>query len=290
MTVLIISSTQDQASTNIKKSLLKQSNWEEKNNFLEKPAYKNKEIKDVILVTIEDKIIIHENIEQQVKDQLDIKPTQAIFVSKHKSKSGKPSLTTHPIGNYGEAKFGGRNKTLTPAAPRQMTELLRLIKQNNEQANLSYDVCFEVTHHGPYMSIPTMFAEVGSTKKQWIQEKPAEVIAKSLLQLLKKYHYEEETPEDIPVLIGIGGGHYAPRFTDVALNKKSAFGHMIPTYQIKQKNVDDNILEKTIQATPNIEAAYLHRKELKKSQITKYKKWFKKRDIPVISSKKLPEL
>jgi D-aminoacyl-tRNA deacylase len=243
-----------------------------------------------VIVTIPDKKIRHENIDTEVFEQLHIEPKIAIFLSRHHSKMGEPTLTVHPIGNFGDAKFGGKPKTLIPAAPRMMTHLLRLIKKNLQPTDLKYQVCYEVTHHGPFLKIPTLFVEVGSTEIQWQQKEPASIIASSLLELFAKYHYEEEFPNDIPVLLGIGGGHYAPRFTEVALAKNIAFGHMIPTYQIEGGNIDDEILEKTIQATPNIKGVYLHKKELKKSQVTQYRNWFENKGLSIISSKDLPDL
>ena len=290
MTVLIVSSTEDPASTNIKKGLLKQSNWEEIDTFYENTVYRHSNMEDVVIVTINDRTIRHEMLDKEVEEKLGIKPKQAIYISRHKSKTGEPTLTTHPIGNYGEAQFGGKTRTLSKSSPRLMTQLLRIIKKNAEQAKLHHQVCFEVTHHGPYMNIPTLFAEVGSTEEEWKKQDPADVIAKSVLELLESYHYEEDLPSDIPVLIGVGGGHYAPRFTDVVFEKKVAFGHMIPTYQIKAGNIDDEMLEKTLQATPNVKAAYIHRKSLKKSQVSEYKEWFQNRGIPVISSKELQDL
>jgi D-aminoacyl-tRNA deacylase len=129
-----------------------------------------------------------------------------------------------------------------------------------------------------------------ATKRSGKKKEPASVVAKSLLELLENYHYEEDFPSNIPVLIGIGGGHYAPRFTEVALAKSVAFGHMIPSYQIEDENIDDEILEKTIQATPGVKGVYLHKKELKKSQVSEYKKWFEERGIPAISSKELQDV
>jgi len=290
MTVLIVSSTEDPASTNIKKGLLKQSNWEEIDTFYENTVYRHSNMEDVVIVTINNRAIRHEMLDKEVEEKLGIKPKQAIYISRHKSKTGEPTLTTHPIGNYGEAQFGGKTRTLSKSSPRLMTQLLRIIKKNAEQVKLQHQVCFEVTHHGPYMNIPTLFAEVGSTEEEWEKQDPADVIAKSVLELLESYHYEEDLPRDIPVLIGVGGGHYAPRFTDVVLEKKAAFGHMMPTYQIKAGNIDDEILEKTLQATPNVKAAYIHRKSLKKSQVSEYKEWFQNRGIPVISSKELQNL
>ena len=97
-------------------------------------------------------------------------------------------------------------------------------------------------------------------------------------------------PKDTPVILGIGGGHYAPRFTDVALEKNVAFGHMIPKYQIEAGNIDDAMLEQAIEKTPNIKGVYFHRKSLKKSQIREYKQWFDQKDIPTVSSKELVDL
>jgi len=290
MTVLIVSSTEDPASENIKKGLLNQSSWEEVDSFYKNTVYRHCNMKDVVIVTINDRTTRHEMLDKEVEEKLGIRPKQAIYITRHKSKTGEPTLTTHPIGNYGEAQFGGKTRTLSKSSPRLMTQLLRIIKKNTEQTKLSYQVCFEVTHHGPYMNIPTLFAEVGSTEKEWEKQDPANVISKSVLELLDSYHYEEDLPSDIPVLIGVGGGHYAPRFTDIVFEKKVAFGHMIPTYQIKTGNIDDDMLEKTLNETPNVEAVYIHRKSLKKSQVSEYKKWFQNRGIPAISSKEFIDL
>ena len=290
MTILIVSSTIDIASINIKKGLLEQSDWDEIDKFNENTVFRHSNMKDVVIVTINDRKITHENLEEEVEETLGLKAKQAIFLSRHRSKTGEPTLTTHPIGNYGEAQFGGKNRTLTQASPKMMAHVIRLIKKNAEQKKLYHKVCLEVTHHGPYMSIPTLYVEVGSTNEEWKKQEPADVVAKSVLELLEKGHYEEDFKDDMPVLIGIGGGHYAPRFTDVIFEKNAAFGHMIPRYQIDAGNIDDEMFEKAIQATPNVKAVYLHRKSLKKAQIREYREWFENKGIPSISSKELSDL
>lgn len=290
MTVLIISSSIDPASTNIKKALLNQTNWEEIDTFNKNTVYRHSKMKDIIIITINDRKITHENLDTEVEEKLGIKPKQAIFISRHTSKTGKPTLTTHPIGNYGEAQFGGKAKTLCKSSPRLMAYLLRLIKKNAKQTQLEHQICLEVTHHGPHMSVPSLFVEVGSTEEEWKKQKPADTIAKSIIELLKSYHYEEDFKDDIPVLLGVGGGHYAPRFTDVVFEKKAAFGHMIPRYHIDARNIDGEMFEKALQATPNVKAVYLHRKSLKKAQIREYRQWFEERGIPAISSKELEDL
>ena len=290
ITVLIVSSTKDPASSNIKKELLEQSNWDEIDTFNDNTVYRHSSMKDIVIITINDKKITHENLEKEIEVKLEFKPKQAIFLSRHRSKTGEPSLTTHPIGNYGEAQFGGKTKTLSKSSPKLMTHLLRIMKKNAKQAKLYHKVCLEVTHHGPYMNISTLFAEVGSTEEEWKKQEPAKIVAKSVLELLDSYHYEENFPDDIPVLVGIGGGHYAPRFTDVVLKKKVAFGHMIPTYHIEAGNINDEMLQKALQGTPNVKGVYIHRKSLKKSQVTEFRNWFEDKEIPVISSKELSDL
>jgi len=290
MTVLIISSTEDPASTHIKNSLLEQTTWEEQGMFYQTPVFRHSSMKNLIMVTIPDKKIRHEHIDTEVHEQLHITPKIAIFLSRHRSKTGEPTLTVHPIGNFGEAQFGGQPKTLIPTAPRMMTHLLRLMKKNLQSTDLAYKVCYEVTHHGPFLNIPTLFAEVGSTEVQWQQKEPARVIATSLLELLQTYQYEEEFQKDIPVLLGLGGGHYAPRFTDIAFQRNAAFGHMIPSYHIDSGAIDWEIIQKAIQTTPDLHGVYLHKKALKKSQVTSYKQLFNDHDIPILSSVDLPVL
>jgi D-aminoacyl-tRNA deacylase len=288
MVVLIISSSEDPASTNMKNSLLEQTTWVEHGVFYNSTVYRHSSINDVVLITIPDKKIRHENIDTEVREQLHLEPRIAVFLSRHRSKMEEPTLTVHPIGNYGAAEFGGKPRTLIPTAPRFMAHLLRLVKKHLQTTELQYHVCYEVTHHGPYLNIPTLFAEVGSTEHQWRQKKPAEIIATSLLELLSTYHYEQDFPDDIPVLLGIGGGHYAPRFTDVVFEKNAAFGHMIPSYQIDAGVIDTEMIEKALVMTPNLSGVYLHKKALKKSQVTEYKQWFQSQDIQVFSSKDLP--
>jgi D-aminoacyl-tRNA deacylase len=290
ISVLIVSSNKDPASINIKNGLLEISNWEEIDIFQKNSVYRHSEMKDVIIVTINDNKITHENLEKEIDEILDLKPKQAIFLSRHRSKTGEPTLTTHPIGNYGEAQFGGKKRMLSKASPKLMTHLLRNLKKNAEIEKLYHKVCLEVTHHGPYMNIPTLFVEVGSTELEWEKQKPANVVAKSILELLDMYHYEEDFLDNIPVLVGLGGGHYAPRFTEVVLEKKVAFGHMIPSYHIEAGNINDVMLQKAMYETPNAKGIYIHRKSMKKSQVTEFRNWFEDKGISVISSKELSDL
>lgn len=290
ISIVIVASNLDPASLNIKNQLLKQAEWIEINNFQGNIVYRHSSMKDIIIITINDRKIKHENLDQEVDEELGIKTKQVIFISKHDSKTGKPTLTTHPVGNYGEAQFGGKSRTLVESSPILMTNLLRILKWNAKEAELYHKVCFEVTHHGPYLSVPTLFVEVGSNKEEWDNIEPARVVAKSVLELLDSSNYNNSTQKDLPVLIGIGGGHYAPRFSDVVFEKRVAFGHMIPFYQIESGNINNEMFEKALKTTPNVNGVYINKKTLKKSQVSEYKQWFEDRGIPVLSSKDFPKL
>ena len=289
MTVLIVASNKDPASLNIKNCLLNQSKWEIINTFYDNDVYKNIKNKKLIIVTINDEKILHDNIEIEVQKTIGLKPKQAIFISRHTSKTGNPTLTVHPIGNFNKALFGGKDKTLIKTSPILMTNLLRILKIKADENNLYHNVCFEVTHHGPNISIPSLFIEVGSTLEEWEKISPAKVVAKTLLEYFKS-DYRKKPSNDIPILVGLGGGHYAPRFTDVALEKKVAFGHMIPTYQINSGVIDDEIIDSVIKNTPNFSGIYIHKKALKKSQVTEFKKLFQIKGINLISSKELEKI
>ena len=288
MTILIIASNKDPASLNIKNCLLKQDPWENIDTFYENSVYKNIEKPDLILITINDNKILHDNIDLDVHNKLGLKPKLAIFISRHSSKTGNPTLTLHPIGNFGKALYGGKEKTLIKSSPIIMTELLRILYRKANENKLYHNVCFEVTHHGPSISIPTLFIEVGSNLAEWKKTLPSKIVAETILEFFElKYN---KISKNIPVLVGLGGGHYAPRFTDVALERNIAFGHMIPTYQINSGNIDNEIIDSVIKNTPNISGLYIHKKALKKSQVTEYNKIFQSKGIRSISSKNFEKI
>ena len=288
MTTVLVTSEPDLASVNIRDCLLAKPVWNESGMFHGYPLYQHTKVKDVILITIGDRKIFHDNLDVELQEQLKITPSQFIFLSRHRSQRELPTLTVHPIGNYRDAELGGKPKTLVPSSPRMMTLLLRLIKQHMKLTTLNFKVCYEVTHHGPFVETPSLFVEVGSTEKEWVWKQPAEVITRALLDLLQQCRNETEVPGEDKVLVGVGGGHYAPRFSDVAFERCAAFGHMVPSYQLQDS--DDMYLEmfeNALISTPNVRGIYFHKKALKKSQVTLFREWFENRGIQVFSSKEL---
>ncbi|MBR1888981.1 MAG: hypothetical protein IJ810_03415, partial [Candidatus Methanomethylophilus sp.] len=70
-------------------------------------------------------------------------------------------------------------------------------------------------------------------------------------------------------VIGVGGGHYAPRFTELALSSKVNFGHMLPNYQMEGRS-DEDVAASIRKATEasRTECVFIHRKSMKGSQAT----------------------
>jgi D-aminoacyl-tRNA deacylase len=193
-----------------------------------------------------------ENMDERIDDAgLEVK--EVVFMSRHSATSGEASLTVHPIGNFHENKFGGRERTLVRSNPSLMTDALRKIAGYNDMPD--FRVCFEVTHHGPWLSRPTFFIEIGSDERNWGNERAADILSDVILNM---------EPNDYDTAVGVGGGHYAPRFTEIALDFKINFGHMLPNYQI-EGNTDEDVVRmvKDACSASDTNVVYIHRKSMK---------------------------
>ncbi|MCQ2086260.1 MAG: D-aminoacyl-tRNA deacylase [archaeon] len=210
---------------------------------------------EMVMMTTDRMHIFAENIDQAAKD-FGIKVDEMVFLSRHSSASGKPALTVHAIGNYKDNQMGGVYGTLVKSTPHTMTATLRSIKELND--NSEYGVSFEVTHHGPYVDVPTMYMEIGSDESRWTDTHAADILVNAFLR---------RNNENYVVAVGIGGGHYAPRFSDMALTHRIDFGHMIPAYQLKG-STDDEITEMINSAMrkSNADVIYLHHNSMSESE------------------------
>ena len=247
--IIIVVSKKDVASVNISRALLTLAEWHETGDFQHEIAYSHDSL---CLINIEDLHLHHDYIDQQIRKELKIIPSVIIFSSRHTSRSQKKTLSVHPLGNYVEALYGGKHHTLVPSAPLLMARALRKLYEKKRLYKLDYDVCYEVTHHGPYLSTPAFFIEIGSSALEWNNETVAKVIAEVLLEIPCCRVKNDE------IAIGIGGGHYAPRFTDIAIKKRLAFGHMVPSYH--QDSLNESMIDQLISSTPNVNIVYFHGK------------------------------
>ncbi len=270
---LILTSQDDLASMNIREKLFSLEKWKKMGVFHNFPAYKN-EI--YYLIHIKGPKIYAEEIDKEIKKKLNIKFDTIVVASKHKSQSKMRSLTVHPIGNWGRAEYGGKEHCVVLTNPNLMTEALRILKKNSIP---DYSVSFEATHHGPYIETPTFFIEIGSTEDEWRDDKAGEAIAKTILELKEKNYI---------TALGFGGGHYAPRITDVALKYKISFGHIIPKYAVEY--IDEDIVKRACEKSNHCQHAYIHRKGLKGNEREKVRKILKNLNIEIIKSENLEKL
>jgi len=165
-----------------------------------------------------------------------------VFISRHSSVSGTPTLSVHTPGNLGEAELGGLTRRVSVSPANAMRDALEAMMQFKEEMRLSYEVSYECTHHGPSLNMPTMFAELGSSPKQWNDLKAAEAVAHATMKAISKFDKSHAK-----AVLGVGGLHYNNKFTRMALESEMAFGHIIPKYAISY--IDVEILRQCVDKT-----------------------------------------
>ena len=234
--ILFIASTKGIAGMNIAKQLLNKYNFKKlPETFQENPVYsKTLHNNETKLLFVNTGII-----ETQFLDKV-FNPQLFIFLSRHSSAKGIPTLSVHTPGNLGEAKFGGKPKkvSVSPAAAMKnsLTEMAKLATERG----LDYEVSYECTHHGPSLDVPAMFVELGSSPKQWKDVKAAEVVADAAAAAVSG-------SSSGSAALGIGGPHYNKKFTKMALTDQTAFGHIIPKYALAE--VDAEIIRQCVERT-----------------------------------------
>jgi D-aminoacyl-tRNA deacylase len=276
---LLVCSLEDIASVNIRDRLLESAEWRAGGGLYGKPVLVHG---GDALVTIEERHLFADDIDERVREATGLEIDCVVFLSRHKAASGIPTLTVHPIGNFAQkAEYGGRPGMLVPSAPDLMTSLLRGLQRH--AVGLGYQISFEVTHHGPFLRSPTLYLEIGSSEGQWPDVRAGEALSRSLLEteVLKA-----------PKAIGLGGGHYAPRFSEVASKKKVSIGHMISNHFADDASDDDLILAigKALAASEDAGLVYIHKKSMSRSRVTHLKGLVKRSGAEAIDSSDLEDL
>jgi D-tyrosyl-tRNA(Tyr) deacylase len=170
-----------------------------------------------------------------------------VFPSIHRSERGVRCFTVHALGNPGAAPLGGRVGRLGISAPRPMAALLRELAEAGR--DLGWPATYEATHHGPELDSPALFAEIALGE----EESPPAGVARALVHALEGF---DEDPRD-RVAVGIGGGHYAPHFTDLALKRRWAFGHILSRHALA--GLDGTGVRAAFARTPGAEGYLFHR-------------------------------
>ena len=163
-----------------------------------------------------------------------------LVLSKHASASETPALTLHAIGVPGEIPHGNRarsggitGKVVPPST--MFAHLFRTMSRIAIEDNLDqeYDITLETTHHGPLLDKPTLYLEIGSTLDRWEDKRAARVWSKTISQCLGLEGEDSlrwgGTGE---VMLGLGGGHYAPRHKAVISETEVWVGHILANYAL----------------------------------------------------------
>jgi D-aminoacyl-tRNA deacylase len=161
-----------------------------------------------------------------------------LVLSRHSSESRIKSYTVHATGNFSdEALAGGRPRELGIAHPLVEWFLLRALYKLSRDfpGRSNYEVSYEATHHGPTnLSKPVVFIEIGSSLEEWVDSMNHSVIGESVKLLINAY-------SSIPscrVCIGVGGGHYPRKHTELALNQDYCYGHIASKHVLDYINME----------------------------------------------------
>jgi len=165
-----------------------------------------------------------------------------LVLSSHKSKTAGKMITAHFPGNWGDAAYGGKPRTLNTAHCSALKLLVQSLVKSNKT---DWPVVIEADHHGPTPEndVPIIFVEIGSTEEEWSNEAAAESVADAISKSLAKDAKQISTPHKF--FFGIGGGHYAKEFTQLVLEGSYAVGHIAPKYAIDQ--LDEEMFRQAIE-------------------------------------------
>ena len=172
-----------------------------------------------VLREVDDLHIYADDAASVFKESLDL----VVFVSRHSGETG-PLLSAHYTGNFGEAEFGGDDRSVAPACPAAHHAVLGSLRQ---YAPDGYDVAMECTHHGPTsVGAPSMFVELGSAEPEWQDPDGARAVARAVLDLRDAEAHGDRA------LVAFGGGHYAPRPTRILAETDWPVGHVAADWSL----------------------------------------------------------
>ncbi|MBP2030037.1 D-aminoacyl-tRNA deacylase [Methanohalophilus levihalophilus] len=260
----IVCSQVDAASQNIKNHLLKLDSWSKLE--IECPGFED--LADVYesgkfrLVEVAKHHVFQDGIDRNL-EACGLPAKNILFASKHKSDDGRRLLTAHFTGNPSDAKYGGKDGELAVAYTSAIKPIISELAKYSE--NLGYQVSMESTHHGPTdLNVPSIYVEIGSGPEQWDDPDAGEAVAKAILSF---------TPQDMPVALGFGGGHYAVRQSEILMNNSVAFGHNFPSYHLE--NLSESLFLQAIEKS-GADFVYMDRKSMSVAEKSKIEELSKK--------------
>lgn len=246
MAILLLASSQDSASVNLHRAMLGLGGWSEPTVLPHGTMHQHLERK-IHLVLIE-QLHIHANgIDSIHEENADCEIEEVLILSRHVSATNTPALTLHAIGIPGETphgdegQAGGKKGTVVPPSPRFASLFRGMLAEGRSRGlDKEYDLTLETTHHGPVLTKPTLYIEIGSTEKQWNSKEAADAWASVIAQNLGLKESEPVSwREGGDVMIGLGGGHYAPRHKAVLSGTNLWAGHLLANYALPFETPED---------------------------------------------------
>ena len=248
MGVLLLASKSDTASMTLFDAIMRLKGWSEVFTRTYGDYYIH-ECGSVYLLLIEQIHIRADGIDSIFKKNTGFSIDDVLILSRHISRSNTPAMTLHAIGipgvlPYGEqGNSGGENGLLVPPS-KYFASLFRRMNllAREKKLNLDFDLTLETTHHGPILTTPTLYIEIGSTENEWSREDVADCWAEVISDVLVMFGGRSTYfNPDSDVMIGFGGGHYAPRHKAVILNSDINIGHIIANYSLIFEQKDDSV-------------------------------------------------
>lgn len=267
MHIVIITSTKDPASMNIREHLLKEIPFAEQNGVY---SYNN-----ITLHTLNSDLIHAEYLDKTISADL------FIFASKHVSAAKKPALTVHALGNFGPALYGGEERILCSAPTAYIKAALQKLEKYAAgiHSETHYEVIQEATHHGPYLDKPLQFIEIGSTEKEWQDKNAGKIVAQVIKEL-----YTEKIKE-YKSAVGIGGLHHCPAFKKIQLQEEIAIGHVCAKYNLE--HLDEVMLQQALKRSmPKAEIVVLDWKGLGEHK-HRIKEMLEKMNLKIVEKAKI---
>jgi len=248
MGTLILASNADEASLNLLSAIIDLDGWEEPSDLVHGRVWAHSKC-EVQILLIDEIHILADGIDTKHEKAANFQVDDVFVLSRHVSSSKTPALTLHPIGVPGgfppgeRGVAGGINGEAPPPSPR-FGPLFRIMRELATERGLGekYDLTIEATHHGPLLSKPTIYVEIGSEEEQWIDREAADVWAAAISVCLGLGGGQQIGlwDGDGDVMLGLGGGHYAPRHKSVILESKIWVGHILAGYALKFEEEEEN--------------------------------------------------
>ncbi|MBI4258142.1 MAG: hypothetical protein HY619_04230 [Thaumarchaeota archaeon] len=233
---IIVASRKDPASINITQALIGRFGFQMTDErFEEEPIYSKNSI---MLICLKRDAILAEHLDEKFS------PDFYVFVSRHTSSKGIPSLTAHFPGNFSEDNSrGGRPKELAHTYPSLLKAYFKNLWQRRNKAK-GYRIALEATHHGPTsLRKPVLYVEIGSSEREWKDQEAALLVSDALMDTVT------DPIPDCKVGIGFGGPHYSEKFAELILGSEYGLGAIASKYALEhlELSVLRQMIEKCVE-------------------------------------------